>query len=124
MISLLPDEKPIADLRLGLVQIISEDIFRRRTMVLTNRRLWLIEKRIFSNSASILFLRDITTVETKRTVNLIHCIGAALFSLWGLASLAYVPFGASKDLGIEGAFAIGICWGLPLLAFGVNSSTM
>jgi hypothetical protein len=84
MVCLLPKERPVADLRLGIIQTITEDIFARRTMVLSDRRLWLIEKQLFSHSISIVFLKDITAIEARHTLQWARCLFASLFMLAGL----------------------------------------
>jgi hypothetical protein len=77
MIRLLPKEDPIADLQLGLIQTITEDMFTRRTMVLTNMRLWLFKKRLFSNTTSVVFLKDMTSIRFRRAA----CIWTAWLSV-------------------------------------------
>src|SRR5262245_19965427 len=121
MIRLLPEEEPIADLRLGLIQTITEDIFTGRTMVLTNKRLWLLKKRLFSNSTSVVFLKDITTIEARRTIELARAIVAVFFVLWGLSGL-FGSFVMIAQLGNrEAGLAVGIacCLAIPLLSVGI-----
>jgi hypothetical protein len=123
-IKLLPNERPLADLRRGLLQTITEEIVGRRTMVLTNKRLWLIHRRLFSYSTTVVFLKDITSIEARRTFSIAHCIGAAfslLFALGGvIGSLALLADDGMRALGPAAAGA-GSC-GLPLLALGVYSA--
>jgi hypothetical protein len=117
LISLLPDEQPLADLRRGRLQTVSEEIVGRRTMVLTDKRLWLIHKRMLSFSTTVVFLKDITAIEAKRTIRGTYIAVAILYGFVGLILTAVAASGSIKKTEEAGLAGVG---GIVCLAIGVS----
>ena len=92
MFELLDGEAPVADLTKGGIQRVSEDLFLAKNMILTNKRLVLVNRRLGTYEKQYLFLKDITGLESKRIVDiggivvgLVFFLGAVPFLLAGKA---------------------------------------
>jgi hypothetical protein len=71
LIELLEDEGVIAELRRGKIQRLTDDVLLKRTIVLTNQRLVLIERKLGSFAKQYIFLKDIQGVRSFRHFRLL-----------------------------------------------------
>ena len=78
----LDGEAIIADLRRSVAQRLTDNPFRARNMILTNKRLIVVDKRLGSFKKEYVFLRDLQGVTSYRKLKiglLLFIIALALF---------------------------------------------
>jgi hypothetical protein len=84
---LLDQEGVLADLRRGTLQKLTSDIFLKKTVILTNKRLVLVHNRLGSFSKQYIFLKDVQGLSSQRFLNLWTLILAA--ALGAMSVLAF-----------------------------------
>ncbi len=67
---LMEGERIVEELRQGVVQRVATDVLKKKTIVLTNKRLMLFARRAGSYGKIYLFLKDIQGLESFRIVNI------------------------------------------------------
>jgi hypothetical protein len=87
MIELLEGEQIVADLRKGVMQRMTEDVFLKSTLLLTNKRLVLVKKKLGAFSKQYIFLKDIQGLSSQRAFNLWLVIPAILVLALGVTHL-------------------------------------
>lgn len=87
---LLDQEEVLADLRRGTLQKLTSDIFLKKIVVLTNKRLVLVNNRLGSFSKQYIFLKDVQGLSSQRFLNLWALIPAAAFGVVSILQLAGV----------------------------------
>jgi hypothetical protein len=91
VINLLENEEPLADLRRGAIQRLTADILSLKTIVLTNKRLILIKKRVGSFDKKYIFLKDVQSLESIRKFNIPLLVLAIFLALVALGTLSSTP---------------------------------
>ena len=92
MIQLLEKEEVRADLRRGLIQRLTNDLWQLRTIILTNQRLALIVKRLGSFEKQYIFLKDVQGIASSRSLSI-----GALLALCVTVPLAVVGIWAQTQ---------------------------
>jgi hypothetical protein len=87
MINLLEGEEVIADLRQGSVQRLSDDLFLKKTIILTNKRLILVRKKFGAFEKQYIFLKDVSSLISIRKYNLQILLGIIILVTLSVLSI-------------------------------------
>lgn len=74
MLTLLEDEQLISDLSSRPLQSLTDQILSTRTIILTNKRLVLIDRKMGSYKKEYIFLQDVQGLSSVRRFNIIRLI--------------------------------------------------
>jgi hypothetical protein len=131
MINFLEGEEPLADLRHGAIQRITDDIFSLKTIILTNKRLIMIVQRLGSFNKKFIFLKDVTSLESVRVLNIPLLIATICMGLIGLiimnsalgaqVAVAHRVRGEGINPGTILGLIMLVCAGLTALAIKKNA---
>jgi len=130
MLQLLEKEEVIADLRRGLIQRITDDILGLKTVILTNKRLILINKKMGSFQKKYIFLKDVQSIESLRSFNIAALIASiisfiVLISMLSSSSPSSTPESVIKT-GIEFVcllFGVVLIFSLRTNVFRISTTT-
>jgi hypothetical protein len=120
---LLDQEEVLADLRRGTLQKLTSDIFLKKTVVLTNKRLVLVNNRLGSFSKQYIFLKDVQGLSSQRFLNLLgidpsrrlrrHVDSPVSGCFRRLAQAGRGPTSSSGSLGRNMRDSCTVCQGKP-----------
>jgi hypothetical protein len=118
VLSLLDGEEVVYDLRRGTIQRLTYDFLRKRTILLTNRRVVFVNNNAGTYSIEPVPLQDVQSVSSVRRIRVKALIADLVMWLLTVGLfLSIVTEGSGAGIGIIGAVA-----GLfaVILAFGIS----